>query len=260
MLKKSLVLLISAWVFLGLFALVCIYLNSIEPQVIKSYDRVSSVPLGEADDGLLVKEKKYDYKDSDVLIMSVENTTENAYTLLIKSTFVQADGTEVKLIKLFHGFPAKHQNYFVFETGIRFDSHNYEIITRPYSKETYAQNFKWGTDITVEAQPFTTDYRGNVLDEYVTYVRFFADTELSLSKGVKASLDRDVVIFDTSGEIYCIDNQKCTYDSLTLETVGNMDEAIYSENSFVPWEDYVLPQELKGDVRAIVAINSIRVQ
>lgn len=255
--KKTNIFMLATSILFVILLILCICLQSVEGDVIQNYDRESTVTIDGTDGCILVKEKKYDYDGSDVMILSVENQTENAYTMIIKSCFTKEDSTTEHRVQLFHGFPSGYQNYFVLQPGFRFVDFEYEIVTRPYSKETLAEHISWESDVSVEAQPFTTDLFGKSLDEYITDFNCYIYRNFEFPENTKISITRDIVIFDNLGEIYIINNQARSYGTVETSEKSSGVENIYGKLLDTPWKDYKLPFELKGDVKAIVALKSI---
>lgn len=254
--KKRNILMLLMSVTLVILLILNILANRFETDAIIDYDRENTIEIDGVPGGILVKEKKYEYNGTDVMILNVDNQTENAYTILIKSCFTKEDGTKENKVQWFTGFPARHQNYFVLQPGYRFTDYEFEIKTQLYSGETLADHISWDNDLTVEVKPSFLDYYGNHLDEHITFLQCSVDYKYEFPKDSRVSLNWDSVIFDNQGKIYLIKNKSITYD-----TNNNYGERVnlYSDLLDTPWEDYKLPPELKGDIKAIVALKSIEI-
>jgi len=256
--KAKNILMIAMAVVFVILAILYILIDRSGTDVIIDYDEENTVTI-DGEGSIIVKEKKYDYNGADVMILSVENQTENAYTILIKSCFTKEDGTRENKVQWFTGFPAGYQNYFVLQPGYRLSDYKCEIKTQLYSGDTLADRISWGNDLTVEAQPFTSDMYGNLLDEFTTTFKCYLYCNYDFPKDSRVSLNWDFVIFDNQGGIYLIENKTKIIDTKFSESNYNDMDNIYSKILDTPWKDYKLPPELKGDIKAIVALKSIEI-
>ena len=253
--KKLYVALVS--ILLAILLSVCVYLHSIERGAISDYDKESTITINDTSGNILVKEKKYSYDSSDIMVLSVENNTENAYTILIKSNFTQNDGTKKQMVQWFTGFPAGYHNYFVFKPEIQFIDYEFEITTQPYTKETPISNIVFGTDINIDSRPLVVDFYGNHLspDQYLTSLDLSIPIKVSEISNYGYKYNIEIVMFNNKGEIYL------TKDISNIPFSFHNDHSREFTTSIplldTPWKDYKLPLELKGDIKAIVAIKSI---
>jgi len=223
--------------------------NSIFFDHIKDYDTVDE----KSTDGFTIKAKKYDYEENNVVLLSVENQSENNYTVTVDLTYYDDAGKEItKESQSFEGFAANWQKYFLFKPDKAFSSYEYKLTTENFSGECYGKNFNFEhTGIREGRVSLGLDENGNhkglgkgILGDIV--VRYESSEILDFWV--------TPIFFDTNGEIYFIDS---------LRKVGNKPPyADYTVSSVlvVGTEESVdFPKELNGDTNGILILNNIGV-
>ena len=94
-------------------------------------------------DGFMIKDKKYSYEGTDLVILDVENQTEKNYTITINGSYLDKDGNILKTeTQTFEGFCAGLQNYFLFQPKITFDKFTYTVEMSEYKEECLMSYFK----------------------------------------------------------------------------------------------------------------------
>lgn len=112
----------------------------------------------------VVSEKKYDYKDANIMVLYVENQTGQHYNVTIKGTYLDENGETIKEEEQkFEGFSAGWANHFIFYPRCAFDSFTYELETE-----------EWAVD------PYTGDENG----PYTGYIEFTYSKTLVWRRGV----------------------------------------------------------------------------
>ena len=209
---------------------------------VKDYDKVDT----EAAENFTVSSKKYDYGDSNAVLLSVENHGDSNCTVTVGVTYCDEAGTELKTeSQTFDGFAAKWQKYFLFDPGIAFSSYRYTVSTEDYTGECYGKMF-------------TTRYNGLKED------RVWADEETGFVKGILGDIrykyeyseildfSFDVVFFDNSGKIFKIFNGVKQKNVPPGEEHWYPGELVYGTEKSVEW-----PDNLKGETSGIIIFNSI---
>lgn len=225
---------------------------------ITKYDNESVVPLEPSGAGMLVQEKKYDYKGKNVMILRVENQTGNDYSIRLTGHFLDEGGKEIlSQNKTFEGFAAGYYNYFVFQPSVGFEDFSYTLNAVTYDDTTYAQYIQTDGEISVgigkTMRDFTTLKR---LDN--NYVGVFANFPLHNTYTEPLHYAADFVLFDKQGNIYIIDDQ--LQETLASPTTEKGKRSIGIFTADILWtdkDDYELPKELQGKVAGIVAIRAV---
>lgn len=239
--------------------------STIRNDPITNYDNETVVAVEGKKNGMLVKEKKYEYNGENVEILSVENQTDEAYTIRINGYFLDEDGNKITaLSKTFEGFAAEYQDYFVFQPGVKYDSFSCELTAENFDGETLANYIipgtKWtaelGWDLSDGTRTNNEDFDVNKAYEYERYVIVMA-TCTGLKYTYSGTLDVffDRVLFDNNGDIYMI-------DTFCKRLSGGADlpqKFLFFTDTL--WKDknkYVLPEELQGERGAIISVTSIK--
>lgn len=230
---------------------------------ISDYDKENVVPVDEqssSDVGMLVKEKKCVYGDENVMILRVENQTENAYSISISGRFMDADGRTVATKnKTFKGFAPGFGTYFVFQPNKSFESFSYTLTAKPYEGEALSQYFEVGEDIKLVTEKLMRDPETkNTFEKPCVGVGVVYPLRNNGAKALHYAAD--FVLFDKNGEIYMIDDQ-LQEKSLASHEEGRNDAVFrpcfVSETLWENKDDFVMPEELQGELVAIMAIREI---
>lgn len=81
----------------------------------------------------VVSEKKYDYKDANIMLLYVENKTNRHFNVTIHGTYLDENGEVIKEEKqTYEGFPAGWSNHFIFYPKTAFNSFTYTVDTEEY--------------------------------------------------------------------------------------------------------------------------------
>ena len=221
----------------------------------------------------VVSEKKYDYKDANIMVLYVENQTNRHYNVTIKGKYLDENGETIKEeAQTFEGFSAGWANHFIFYPRTAFDSFTYELETE-----------EWAVD------PLTGDENG----PYTGYIKFTYSKKLAWKRGVLGGdenghsiegrdlwLDHELVsthptaplhgavrflILDTDGEIWATSYEDLEKDGIYTGMKGIACNPPGMEKSYksimikqqAVGEDETIPDNVQGVFTAIVAINFI---
>ena len=224
---------------------------------IKQYDAENEIPIDGEEHGFLISEKTYKYEDGNVLILNAENMTDNAYTVVITAEFFDDNGESVKnLTKIFEGFPKGYKNYFVFSPETAFNSYKYEVETKPYDNETYANYLSARTVVKATSFPMGGDLDGNAYDKPRVSLLMNFPLECNYPEEESLIYSADFVVFDNEGEIFMIDS-KLNAASITYSPEGNSISRTYIFPENIEWDGFKLPENLKGDLSCIVAFKKV---
>ena len=226
-------------------------------EVINQYDAQAEISVDGEENGFLISEKTYKYGDDNVLILNAENKTDNAYTVVITAKFFDDNGELIKnSTKIFEGFPKGYKNYFVFSPETAFKSYKYEVKTKRYEKETYANYLSAGTAVNVTPIPMGEDLDGNMYDKPRVSLLMRFPLECNYPKEESLVYSADFVVFDNEGEIFMIDS-RLKDASIVYSAEGNSVSRSHMLPENVEWDGYKLPENLKGDLSGIVAFTKV---
>ncbi len=178
---------------------------------ISDYSAEASIPAAsdtsdiDPADGFSVKESKYTYLDTGVVLLNVENKTQKNYNVTIHGTYLDEDGNAIKEeTKTFEGFAAGWQNYFMFWPDIMFDKFTYTMEFQEFTGECVASKLKiqWNPGKTTEMLRSYTragDIPGRVPPMY-TSLLYTNEGELPMR------VYFHYIVFDSNDEIYFINN------------------------------------------------------
>jgi len=201
---------------------------------------------------LVVKEKKYDYKGGNVMILNIENQTDKDLTLTVSAKYLNSNGGVIKTeTRKVEGFPANYRNYVVFEPGIKFDKFTYEIKTSPFNGTAYAKYITYSSKVVARAEPNVFD-----VNDRRDPIRAGIDFDYTMTNSYLIDLfvTADWVIFDKNGEIFWIENYHGSHimgaDYTRIKT-----RLLLYDN--ILWEGFKLPSELEGGCTGIIAFRSV---
>jgi len=227
--------------------------NSSEPAFIdpiKDYDTIDETSA----EGFVIKSKKYDYEDNNVVIMNVENRSENNYTVTVDMTYYDDGGNKItKESQSFEGFSASWSTYFLFKPDKAFSNYEYKLTTKEYVGECYGNTFtfKYGGFSEGEV-PFGWGEPGipSAADGKVKSI--YGDFYVRYEYSEMIDFWVTSVFFDNGGDIYYISTMhKYGYrQPYTDHSVSDM--IIKGTADSVDW-----PEELKGDTNGILILNNI---
>ena len=85
----------------------------------------------------VVTEKKYEYNDSNFMLLNITNDTGTNCDLTITGTFYDETGEVVRVQQqIYHNFPTGWSNYFIFWPQMKFDTFAYEVSAKKYENNT----------------------------------------------------------------------------------------------------------------------------
>ena len=238
-----------------------------------SGDTSREPPTGE----FVVSDKKYDYKDANLVLLYVENQTNRHYNVTIKGKYLDENGETIQEeTQTFEGFPSGWSNHFIFYPKVAFDSFTYALETEEYTKEPE------GSYIV------RSDDDGNLLTSYIdlTYEKklfwqrgvaggdeeghsiesrdlLFYATLANSHPSVTISAEFHVLVLDAQGEIYLTDYDyaEVGISGTATEPVGSEDNGKHRTNIMLfrqePKQDESIPENVQGVFTAIFAITNV---
>ena len=200
---------------------------------------------------LVIKEKKYDYQGTNVMILNVENQTNKHLNVTIKADFFDANGKMImRQNRNVEGFPANYRNYVVLQPGIKFDKCTYEVTTSSYSGTAYMQYLNSGSKVTIKPGPAVME-QYNQKPSAELQVGF----PIESSSQINLFYSADFVLFDKYGEIYWIENQNY-FHIIPSDSLDYKIRCLTFKN--IPYSDYVMAENLKGTCTGLVGFLTVR--
>lgn len=166
-------------------------------------EEVSEEPLtGE----FVVKDKKYDFRGNNLVLLSVDNQTNKDYRVTITGSYLDADGKVIKTeTRSSDQFSAGYSGYFLFEPNISFDSFSYTFDTEVTAGPFYAKHlgFRYnGLDLT----PTTIDAM-KAQGDYSRYPSVSASFSFENKGDFEVRVWVRYLVFDENGKILCTTNK-----------------------------------------------------
>lgn len=223
-----------------------------EPYTV-SFEKTSEFAPTEEDSegGIVVRERKYTYNETDLMLLQVENTTDRAYSVTVLGIFYDEAGEVLGAeSKTFEDFAPGHQRYFLFNPGFEFERFECEVETIKHSDDCPAslltaefvglrQGYAPGTG-GMKTQPAIL---GGVV----------------IRNGSKVSLDIGIqylILFDENGGIFSIST------SGTAQNIEpSSDAEVSPDYSFFTYQqkDKIKewPEAIRDHVRGIVVVDGV---
>ena len=201
-------------------------------------------------DGFMIKDKKYSYEGTDLVILDVKNQTDKNYTLTINGSYLDKDGNVIKTeTQTFEGFCAGMQNYFLFQPKITFDKFTYTVEMIEYKEECLMSYFKL-LDAKLTLKYSSANFINGDTKMYPT---IFASLHEYNSHSEMLVLYKNVIVIDQHDQIYTIQYRYNTIQAQN-ETQGWDDYELYYEltDGEITW-----PDELEGDVKILLSVIKI---
>ncbi|MBQ8523259.1 MAG: S-layer homology domain-containing protein [Clostridia bacterium] len=196
---------------------------------------------------LVVKEKKYDYKGVNVMIMNIENQTDKNLTLTISAKYLNSNGGVIKTeTRKVEGVPANYRYYVVLQPGIKFDKFTYEVKTESFSGTAYAKYLTWDSKTTATRWACPLKPGGGSYPDGQERAAVLFEVRHNCSYNVPLCVHYDEVFFDKNGEIYHIGKIYTT-----LSDYGEKHRPCTFHD--ILYKDFTFPEELKGDLKVILA-------
>ena len=213
-------------------------------------------------EGIVVKHKKYDYKGSNIVVLSVENKTKKDYTITIIGAYYDIDGTLIKQeSKSFQGFASGFQNYFIFNPNVKFERFEFTLTTEEFNGTALSKYLKTMDPVRISTGKTYLNGSGGFFDQ--AHIAISASFQVANTYNKELFYSAEFVVFNNKGEIYVIDSDLKEGSAVPIESGKNPTEyriGRYIAYTDVLWKDkdgFVLPDELQGDIVGIVCIESI---
>lgn len=202
--------------------------------------------------GFVIKDKKYAFKGNDLVILSVENQTEDNYSLTINGSYLDKDGKVLKTeSQTFEGFSAGFSNYFVFQPGIVFDRFEYTVATEMFDGVCLIDSYEIRSAELKEVKMIATEEKGDpknypsIVVSYQEYSTYDKNIEVV----------RYVIVIDSNDNVYYVQLRHSEVLPKEADQGWNIQKLCYEKADTIVW-----PDELKGDVKILFAITEVKLR
>lgn len=199
----------------------------------------------------LVKDKKYVYKENDVVLLDITNETEKNLSITITMTYFDEAGDELKTEeRFFEQFAAGYQNYFLFNPDMVFYTYSYTVNASVFDGEVIINKYEFKFVGLEETRSLANyDENMNMLPnpENKYYPTLEARVTFSSTHTVKMYVGVDMLLFNEQDELVAI----CKFGppiSPKLEIGKEYKSAVLYQTKE---ETMVWPEQYKGDIRAV---------
>ncbi len=213
--------------------------------------------------GIAVKQKKYEYKGNNIVILNVENFTDKDYIIKINGVYADKNGNEIgRETKVFEGFAAGYQNYFVFSPNKTFDTFSYTLEIEEFHGIALSKYLDTKGKVKVGTGKTYMDANGNFYDQ--PHVAISASFQVANTYDKELIYSAEFILFDNKGEIYYIESSLVEGSAVPVENGKNPAEyrigryIQYTDTLWKGVDSFVLPEKLQGDIVGIVCVKSIK--
>ncbi len=205
--------------------------------------------------GFVVKEKTFAYDNGNVLVLDVKNETGNNYSVKLFCTFYDQNDKAIKSeTKFFEGWSAGYQNYFIFQPNVKFEYYKYQISFNEYSEVCYVNYLNFCSFTGIQLQESKRSSNGNYAPE--SYIALDCIWEVDNTYDKELFVSPVYIVFDNKGEIYKIDDRLQSI-SFPEGHTNHSRRLFVTKHLWNKKSSYILPEELKGGINALVAIQSV---
>lgn len=199
--------------------------------------------------GILIKDKKYAYREQNVVIMSIENHTSDNYIVTITVDYL--DKTS-KLLKTeshsSQGLVSNGQTYLLFAPDIAFDSYRYSVEANIFEGKCYTGGLTFELSQPREVFWPIMEVTNDLMTSYPQI-----EARVSYISPEPINISTVTVFFGSDGEIFNIETHGmvAVYPGAVSASTLNL----YYE--LVDKEDFKWPKELLGNTSVIVVVVGI---
>jgi len=194
------------------------------------------------DKGFVLKEKKLDYGEENILLISAESTLDEAKTLNMIVTYKDENGKQIKKdTKSVEGFAAGDSQYIVLRPEIEFAQHSYVIITEDFEGEVTKteQPLEFGDITFVKTMRYNDELAWE--DDLTEFPTIKGKIDITNPTDITYSLKATIFVFDKNGELYNISSASGTVPPRAWG--GTVDVVLYQQLD----GEFVWPEELNED-------------
>ena len=177
------------------------------------------------EEALTITEKQGSYRGEDILVLYVENNTEDEYSVTVRASFFDGEGKKAACAEKTKTVFASVETCYIFRPGVKFDRFEYEISPQKKDAKSdgrieYAKQVKAGV------------ISGNV-DFALVITNSFPDVMM---------LDGCVILFDNKGEIFGVHE----FANATSPGYPDSNHVLFDLDGARSEDETTLPENLEG--------------
>ncbi len=200
--------------------------------------------------GIYATIEKYEYEGNDLVIMHVENRSDNDYFLRINGHYYDEKGSEKRSeVKTFEGFGAGDDNYFIFKPGFKFKNFTYEITTEKFDGIPYAKYLEIPETFELMVNPHNSGENGPNCPAVYSYL-YPVINRYDKVLYVKAH----IVMINGAGDIQYIDSFDCNAFPPNMKQPSKVTECYVSDRTVTVINEFEIPQIIK-DAKGFMAVT-----
>ncbi|MBQ3003292.1 MAG: hypothetical protein IJD82_06140 [Clostridia bacterium] len=222
-----------------------------EEHTIVSFDDQSRITVENSETALsgelIVKEKKFSFEGNDIMLLDVTNETSKTYSVTINASFLDKNGTVLTTeTQTFEQFYSGYQNYFIFEPQLTFDDFAYTVSTEVYEGVCYSKSFEMNLYELCEDERWPVDNQMKDLQHAI-----LATVMTKNTGNQNIYYECRWLLLNVQGEVIRI---LTSHSDVNAGAEDYFSVPLYC----APEDEFVYPQELKGEIQFIVSLKSIR--
>lgn len=224
--------------------------SSQESQGGTSQDQGQGAATGE----FVVNEKKFDYKDANLMVLNIENKTNKNFNVAIIGQYLDENGKTLKEETVtFEGFAAGWENNFFFVPEISFDRFTYTLQVKEYDGECLAQLFTPFCRLDETADDIGTVAEPNVVSGVAVHYGFdYKQIPRTLTVYTR------ILVITEQGEVFAhLDFSKWGASAWYPDWAGEKTTKAKMFYIFPDQNNPVWPEELKGNNTVLFSITGV---
>ena len=205
--------------------------------------------------GFTITEQRQHYAGNDIILLNMQNQTENDYTVTVIGKYMDKKGNVIKTEKqTFIGWGAGYQNYILFQPDIIFESFDYTLELENYRGVCYAQK------ITVLFDDIKEEVR-SIVELIVNKNDFSQYSQLNaywpvINNNVEAvNFEGYFILLNENGDVVRIARSTAGVPGHSEDQV--IKQMLYYEQTK---EKLTWPEEFAGNLSGICAVRSVTKQ
>lgn len=203
--------------------------------------------------GITVRDKKYAFERNNIVILNVENHTDENYVFTVTGTYLGADGEVLQTEpQSFDQLAAGIEHFFVFQPGIAFESFTYTVESVPTDEPMYIKNIEFVFSGLKEANwPVEELVDQGDHTFYPVILSMFGYINKAEDPNLRLKVLGTVVLLNQQDQVVAI------YEMGSAVSPGPETD-YYTKQLFHTTEGkLVWPEELEGEIRGIHATSRV---
>lgn len=204
--------------------------------------------------GFLVMDKKYTYKDKNVVIVNVENQTNKNYTVTINGKYLDKNGNVLKTeTQTSNQYSANYQGYFLFDPDISFDKFTYTFDTKQSSGPFYAKDIVYVFKGLSEWKVPNGDLLAQ--GDFTQYPHICAGVNMAYKGTTQLFVKSTWVFINDKGQIVGFGDIN---EPILSDPNPDFEGESHLQLYYTKEDKLVWPDEFKGEITAILIVRDIQ--